>query len=301
MLRSKSWAKVSVVWVVAAAGTVLGTSAIASAQSARAERRVEVRVERHGEHEGARRVRVRPMEERHVERIIVRGDGEGGCDCGCPCCGGKEENEPSRFGEGAGPRARTFFGEIRGDRKAEVAGPIRGRVVEGKKGEVRARVVRPAPGSPEVRVQTFGKGVVIGPDGKRQEFRFGDGESGVFRLAPDGEGRHEIRLRRGGPEGGGGAPKAEPHRPQGRGHGGVPGVRGHVVIMGPDGESQVFDFGDDEAVSKVRVLRHRDLQEFRDGDGPVPHLFWRHGEDDRGAGRKREVEVRRLRKSTGVL
>src|SRR5262245_7141664 len=115
MLHSTSWAKVSALGIVAAAGTILGTTAIATAQSApvRIEKRVQV-VTEDGQtpqvwvedQDGQRKVERAIIRKKaggqggqgvKEARVIVRGSkGEGEGCCGCACCGGGDDDEGAK-------------------------------------------------------------------------------------------------------------------------------------------------------------------------------------------------------------
>jgi hypothetical protein len=208
------------------------------------------------------------------------------------------------------------------------------------------------------KARAFGKAIVIGPDGQKREFNFGDGEGGafggkmktfrfdgggapqgmggkmkVFRLdgdeaargmggkmktfrfddgdgdakggkfkvfrmdgegGEDGEGANVIRLRRG-PGAQGGEPRIEIQgldHGAGHAHGGSAAVKGHIVIVGPDGKTQEFDFGGDDGpgfeVRRFKVPAHR--MEFRDGEPGADHLWEVQGDDEPAPAR---MKVRR--------
>jgi hypothetical protein len=199
--------------------------------------------------------------------------------------GGEDDHGPA-------PKARTKVFRIEGDDDDDAAAP-----------KAKAKV----------KAKAFGHGIVIGPDGQKREFEFGHGdgeqphvfqfgggdgdEAHVFRVEP-GEGPHAL-MGEGGqvfkfqaPEGGQHKIQLRKfHEGQGAGPGGS--VRGHIVIVGPDGKEQVFNFGGGDDELKVKRLAPMEL---RDGDGPGMHL-WRMQEDD---GPQDRTVIRR-RTSGGVL
>jgi hypothetical protein len=123
-----------------------------------------------------------------------------------------------------------------------------------------------------VETQVRGSIVIVGPDGQARTFHFGDG--GAPRGGEDrGEGRREIRLRRLAPGGG---------------HGSVGGpgpIMGEVVIVGPDGREQTFNFGGDRPDLQVHRFENADrFFKIPDGAGPGVHLWKVPGGDGRGGG-----------------
>ncbi len=207
--------------------------------------------------DGEGRVIVRQPGERRIERkIVIRGDDDGRC----PVCGGpmnslrKVQPRDIQGMFDGGPHMKVF----------RMDGPQGGRA----------------------EVHTFGKAIVIGPDGQRREFNFGGGEDGERQ-----EGQNTIRRFR-------------VQKDDGDGPGGMkwkvdgPKGMGKIIIVGPDGQSREIDLGGimggqsfheggDEGGEPFRIR----IEKFRDGQGSDAHPA--QGRGERG-GERRVYEVRTL-------
>ena len=142
-----------------------------------------------------------------------------------------------------------------------------------------------------------GKAIIIGPDGQKREFDFG-GDSGdgphMFQLEGPGQ-DHFFRLHT--PEGEEPKPKLR-RLHEGHNESAAGTVRGHIVIVGPDGKEQVFDFGGGDGMSVRRKIAPLRPMELRDGPGSGTHLFrW---QEDEGPAKERKV-IRLRGQGGGVL
>lgn len=243
MQRATSW-KVSAVWALAAAGTVLGLADIAAAQSA--PRRVQPRVWVSGDDDRPQvRVQVQTDDDdqdgpKAERRIVIRkrstGDAKadgGCCGDGCCCCGKGGDDGDREGEEGGHAKHERHEIHIQGMGGAEGFGHAFG-------------------------LGGGGKAIVVGPDGEHQnivkQFHLGGGQGGrtVVLGGPDGK----VNAR----------------------------VSGTVVIVGEDGKVQRFNFGqggDDEGHAKVKkeknkVERRIFLAPHGDGpDGDGPQMMMR--------------------------
>jgi hypothetical protein len=309
------------------AGTVLALGGQASAQS-RPE--PEVKVFRFGGEDG-KKGQVR------VERdVVVRVDGDQP-EVRVERRKGKAAGQPKRerrvivLGDGQEGGGRTFQWRDGGEDGPKIRKRIRGEaVVIGPDGEKREFNFGDGEGmhefhedgghifrwrgedgedKPKMRVRSSGKAIIVGPDGERREFNFGDEEGPKVRMKM-GEPGGQWREFHGG-EGHGGvwhfgneghAPiiMEHLHRTHAEGQrdgsprqfrmrsGGAGGVSGKVIIVGPDGERREFDLGgmgDGKGDHRIEIENH-------DGDGGGAH----HEMDG-----KRGVKVRRVFRGGGTL
>lgn len=226
--------------------------------------RVQVRTLGEGEERGAQRryeVQVEPGEgKRKIERIEVRrlGD-EGGAkacpECGCQCCGGGDDRVIELRGLGGleGMHLPGLEG-LKGMRMGELK-ELRGMKLEGMPGGDHVIRLRGMggddEGGPEPKV--FGKAIVIGPDGKKQEFNFGGDDAAPRAKAPKPPKAPKAPKAMKPAQGGmffrspqGAVPPPPPPPPpapdafdgHGAGHG-----QGTVIIITPDGQRREFHFG----------------------------------------------------------
>lgn len=160
-------------------------------------------------------------------------------------------------------------------------------------------------GRPKVRARSSGKAIIVGPDGERREFNFGDEGGPKLRMkmgepGQPGVQRHEFHGGEGQwhmGEGHGPIILEHMHRLHGGEgqHGGAPrqfrmksggqGMSGKVIIVGPDGERREFDLGGKGGGHRIEMENH-------DGDGEGAH----HEMDG-----KRDVKVRRVFRGGGTL